>query len=139
MTIPDARFDGTRTVTAVTATTVSFASVNPNLANTNATGTVTYGPTTGGWDYRGGPFIIDSANAATALPIIKAWWAAEQQPAQRPRSAGLVQCRCEYRLTKRTAYCERGYQRGHIARILQRGRHPRFDRDYLDDIVRGRT
>src|ERR1041385_2990934 len=50
----DARFDGTRTVTAVTATTVSFASVNPNLGTTNTAGTVTYGPpTTGGWDYRG--------------------------------------------------------------------------------------
>jgi len=28
------------------------------------------------WDYRGGPFLIDSANAAAALPIITAWWAA---------------------------------------------------------------
>ena len=30
----------------------------------------------GSWDYRGGPFIIDSANAAAALPIINSWWAA---------------------------------------------------------------
>ena len=30
----------------------------------------------GNWDYRGGPFIIDSAHAAEAMPIISAWWAA---------------------------------------------------------------
>ncbi len=30
----------------------------------------------GSWDYRGGPFIIDAANAADASPIITAWWAA---------------------------------------------------------------
>ena len=30
----------------------------------------------GAWSYRGGPFIIDSADAARALPIISAWWAA---------------------------------------------------------------
>jgi hypothetical protein len=29
----------------------------------------------GSWDYRGGPFIIDSADAPQALPIISAWWA----------------------------------------------------------------
>jgi len=27
------------------------------------------------WDYRGGPFIIDSSDAAAAKPIITAWWA----------------------------------------------------------------
>ena len=31
----------------------------------------------GSWDYRGGPFIIDSANVAAASPIITAWWAAK--------------------------------------------------------------
>jgi uncharacterized repeat protein (TIGR01451 family)/uncharacterized repeat protein (TIGR02543 family) len=34
------------------------------------------GTSLGSWDYRGGPFIIDSAHAAQALPIINAWWAA---------------------------------------------------------------
>src|SRR5689334_18809502 len=34
------------------------------------------GTALGSWSYRGGPFIIDSANAAAALPIINAWWAA---------------------------------------------------------------
>ncbi len=29
------------------------------------------------YDYRGGPFIIDSADAAAALPIISAWWGAQ--------------------------------------------------------------
>lgn len=29
----------------------------------------------GSWDYRSGPFIIDSTNAGAALPIITAWWA----------------------------------------------------------------
>jgi hypothetical protein len=28
------------------------------------------------WSYRGGPFIVDSADAAAAEPIIRAWWAA---------------------------------------------------------------
>jgi hypothetical protein len=28
------------------------------------------------YGYRGGPFVIDSANAAAALPYIQAWWAA---------------------------------------------------------------
>jgi hypothetical protein len=32
----------------------------------------------GEWDYRGGPFIIDSADAARAMPIITAWWAANK-------------------------------------------------------------
>ena len=35
------------------------------------------GTALGSWDYRGGAFIIDSANAAAALPIISAWWAAK--------------------------------------------------------------
>ena len=30
----------------------------------------------GAWNYRGGPFIIDSADAAAARPIISSWWAA---------------------------------------------------------------
>ena len=30
----------------------------------------------GTWDYRGGPFVISRADAAMALPIISAWWAA---------------------------------------------------------------
>ena len=34
------------------------------------------GTSIGPWDYRGGPFIIDAANAAAASPIITAWWAA---------------------------------------------------------------
>jgi len=34
------------------------------------------GAALGSWDYRGGPFIVDSAYAAQALPIITAWWAA---------------------------------------------------------------
>src|SRR4029077_6727898 len=34
------------------------------------------GTALGSWDYRGGPFIIDSAYAAEALPIINAWGAA---------------------------------------------------------------
>ena len=50
------------------------------------------------WSYRGGPFIIDSSNATAALPIINDMVGNQQQPAQRPRSAGLLQCRCEYRL-----------------------------------------
>lgn len=37
----DATFNGTYTVTAVTATTVSYAKVNANIASTGATGTVT--------------------------------------------------------------------------------------------------
>jgi uncharacterized repeat protein (TIGR01451 family)/uncharacterized repeat protein (TIGR02543 family) len=34
------------------------------------------GTALGSWDYRGGPFVVDSAYAAQALPIITAWWAA---------------------------------------------------------------
>jgi uncharacterized repeat protein (TIGR01451 family) len=34
------------------------------------------GTALGSWSYRGGPFIIDSANVAAAMPIISAWWAA---------------------------------------------------------------
>ncbi|HVA30485.1 MAG TPA: DUF11 domain-containing protein [Gaiellaceae bacterium] len=34
------------------------------------------GTALGSWSYAGGPFIIDSADAAVALPLIQSWWAA---------------------------------------------------------------
>ena len=52
--------------TATTDIDVSVTSVRDKRTNTAL----------GAWDYRGGPFIIDSAHAAEALPIISAWWAA---------------------------------------------------------------
>ena len=52
--------------TAITDVDVSASSVRDKRTGTAL----------GAWDYRGGPFIIDSADAAAALPIITAWWAA---------------------------------------------------------------
>ena len=52
--------------TAITEVDVSAASVRDKRTGTAL----------GAWDYRGGPFIVDSADAARALPIITAWWAA---------------------------------------------------------------
>ena len=52
--------------TAITDVDVSAASVRDKRTGTAL----------GAWDYRGGPFIVDSADAAAALPIITAWWAA---------------------------------------------------------------
>ena len=48
------------------------------------------GTALGSWNYRGGPFIIDSAYAAQALPIINAWWAANgNQPNVHEAHGGL--------------------------------------------------
>jgi len=52
--------------TATTNTDVSVTSVTDKRTGTSL----------GAWDYKGGPFIIDSADVAAALPIIQAWWAA---------------------------------------------------------------
>ena len=52
--------------TAITEVDISAASVRDKRTGTAL----------GAWDYRGGPFIVDSADAARALPIISAWWAA---------------------------------------------------------------
>ena len=54
------------TKTAITDVDFTVASVRDKRTGTAL----------GAWDYRGGPFIIDSADAARALPIITAWWAA---------------------------------------------------------------
>jgi hypothetical protein len=39
------------------------------------------------YGYRGGPFVIDSANAAAAMPIIQAWWASLPTPVVAVHSA----------------------------------------------------
>jgi uncharacterized repeat protein (TIGR01451 family) len=54
-----------------TKTTTSDIDVSISSVKDKRTGT-----SLGNWDYRGGPFIIDSAYAAQALPIITAWWSA---------------------------------------------------------------
>src|SRR5262249_37231180 len=49
------------------------------------------GTVLGAWSYRGGPFIIDSADAAAAQPIIAAWWAANgNQPNVHQALAGVT-------------------------------------------------
>jgi hypothetical protein len=61
---------------------VHWAIKNPNKIYNDVDFTVTSvsdkrtSTALGQWDYRGGPFIIDSAYAAAASPIIATWWAA---------------------------------------------------------------
>lgn len=52
----------------------SFDDVDFTVTNARDLRTLT---ALGAWSYRGGPFVVDSADAATALPIIQAWWAAK--------------------------------------------------------------
>ena len=66
------------------------------------------GTALGQWDYRGGPFIIESQYAAQAMPIIQAFWAAqgnqpnvhEAQVANRSRREA---CGCARRAGSRRA------------------------------------
>ncbi len=56
-------------------TTGPFTGANP-IDFTASVNDLRLATVIGAYNYSGGPFIIDSANAAAALPIITAWWAA---------------------------------------------------------------
>ena len=91
------------------------------------------GTALGAWDYRGGPFIIVSADAPAALPIITAWWAAQRQPAERPRGVRRIRRQRGHHPAARAPDRQRGDQRRHHDRLLQRRRHPGFQRQPLVD------
>ncbi len=59
---------------AISQTKTSTSDVDFTVTNVKDKRTAT---ALGSWDYRGGPFIVESQYAAQALPIIQAFWAAQ--------------------------------------------------------------